>query len=66
MFSLPPQVSINNKGLVYSVILLLASVFLTVRKRDEMSDVKSAQDVIDSIVKILKVSEAIYLSDKRH
>lgn len=26
------QVSINNKGLVYSVILLLASVFLTVRE----------------------------------
>lgn len=29
---LPPKVSINNKGLVYSVVLLLASVFLTVRK----------------------------------
>lgn len=28
----PPQVSINNKGLVYSVVLLLASVFLTVSK----------------------------------
>lgn len=26
------QVSINNKGLVYSVVLLLASVFLTVSK----------------------------------
>lgn len=28
-----PQVSINNKGLVYSVILLLASVFLTVSEK---------------------------------
>lgn len=30
-FFLPTQVFINNKGLVYSVVLLLASVFLTVR-----------------------------------
>lgn len=33
------QVSINNKGLVYSVILLLASVFLTVRKINSSANV---------------------------
>lgn len=32
-----PQVSINNKGLVYSVILLLASVFLTVSEHNKHS-----------------------------
>lgn len=35
-FFLPTQVFINNKGLVYSVVLLLASVFLTVRRHEHL------------------------------
>ena len=33
MVGSPQQIPINNKGLVYSVVLLLASVFLTVGKK---------------------------------
>lgn len=36
VFFLPTQVFINNKGLVYSVVLLLASVFLTVRTHEHL------------------------------